>query len=230
MAVGRRADRLDGMVAEGHGDLVGLPADVRVEDDCRRIVEEAVAGLGGLDALLYASGVSPLGRLVDTGADDWRAVFETNVVGAALVSRHAVGHLEASNGRALFLSSVSVEDPRPFLVPYGTEQGRARRTRSAAGATSTHTCASPGSSSARRSPSSASDWDPATVAALTEARAERGLVKATVMTAEEVAARVLDALGITGVGGGPPPDASQPSRSRRELRALSRRRARRPHR
>ena len=39
-----------------------------------------------------------------------------------------------------------------------------------------------------------SDWDPATVAALTEARAERGLVKATVMTADEVAAGVLDAL------------------------------------
>jgi NAD(P)-dependent dehydrogenase (short-subunit alcohol dehydrogenase family) len=193
VAVGRRADRLDGLVAEHHGDLVGLRADVRVEDDCRRIVEEAVDGLGGLDALLYASGVSPLGRLVDTGANDWRAVFETNVVGAALVTRHAVGHLEASNGRALFLSSVSVEDPRPFLVPYGTSKAaldaliRGWRnehphlcfTRVVVGPTITEF---------------GSDWDPATVAALTEARAERGLVKATVMTAEEVAARVLDAL------------------------------------
>ena len=64
VAVGRRADRLEGLVAERHGDLVGLRADVRVADDCRRIVEEAVDVLGGLDALLYASGVSPLGRLV----------------------------------------------------------------------------------------------------------------------------------------------------------------------
>ena len=136
MAVGRRADRLDDLVGEGHGNLVGVRADVRLEDDCRRIVDEAVDVLGGLDALVYASGVSPLGRLVDTGAADWHEVLETNVVGAALVCRHAVGHLEASNGRALFLSSVSVEDPRPFLVPYGTskaalervDQGMAQRT------------------------------------------------------------------------------------------------------
>ena len=49
VAVGRRADRLDGMVAEGHGDLVGLPADVRVAvefrhatwftDETRRLLE-----------------------------------------------------------------------------------------------------------------------------------------------------------------------------------------------
>jgi len=166
---------------------------VRVEDDCRRIVEEAVGMLGGLDALLYASGVSPLGRLIDTGADEWSAVFETNVVGAALVCRHAVGHLEASNGRALFLSSVSVEDPRPFLVPYGTSKAaldaliRGWRnehphlcfTRVVVGPTATEF---------------GSDWDPATIAELTAVRAERGFVKATVMTADEVAARVLEAL------------------------------------
>ena len=193
VAVGRRADQLEGLVAERHGELVGVRADVRVADDCRRIVEEAVDVLGGLDALLYASGVSPLGRLVDMEAGDWQAVLETNVVGAALVCRHAVGHLEASNGRAVFLSSVSVEDPRPFLVPYGTSKAaldaliRGWRnehphlcfTRVVVGPTATEF---------------GRDWDPATVAALTGARAERGLVKATVMTAEEVAARVLDAL------------------------------------
>jgi NAD(P)-dependent dehydrogenase (short-subunit alcohol dehydrogenase family) len=193
VAVGRRADRLDDLVAEGHGDLVGVRADVRVEDDCRRIVEETVDVLGGLDALVYASGVSPLGRLVDTGADDWHAVFETNVMGAALVCRHAVGHLEASNGRALFLSSVSVEDPRPFLVPYGASKAALNAlirgwrnehphlcfTRIVVGPTATEF---------------GTDWNPATVNAFAAVRAERGLVKATVMTADEVAGEVLDAL------------------------------------
>ena len=95
---------------------------MRVADDCRRIVDEAVDGARRLDALVYTSGVSPLGRLVDMEVDDWQAVLETNVVGAALVSRHTVPHLERSDGRALFLSSVSVDDPRPFLVPYGASK------------------------------------------------------------------------------------------------------------
>ena len=193
VAVGRRADRLEALAAEDHGDLVGVPADVRLEDDCRRMVAEAVGALGGLDALIYATGMSPLGRLVDTGADEWRAVLETNVVGAALVCRHAVPHLERSHGRAAFLSSVSVEDPRPFLVPYGASKAaldsliRGWRNehpdlcfiRIVVGPTATEFSAG---------------WNPATVGELAEMRAERGLVKATIMTPDEVAAQVLDAL------------------------------------
>ena len=193
VAVGRRADRLDALVAEGHGELVGVRADVRVEDDCRRMVDEAVGVLGGLDALIYATGMSPLGRLVDTGADEWHTVLETNVVGAALVCRHAVAHLKRSRGRAAFLSSVSVDDPRPFLVPYGASKAaldaliRGWRNehpdlcfiRIVVGPTATEFAAG---------------WNPATVDELTETRVERGLVKATIMTADEVAAQVLEAL------------------------------------
>jgi NAD(P)-dependent dehydrogenase (short-subunit alcohol dehydrogenase family) len=193
VAVGRRSDRLDELVARGDGELVGVRADVRVEDGCRRMVEKAVGVLGGLDALVYATGMSPLGRLVDTTADEWHAVLETNVVGAALVCRHAISHLDASGGRALFLSSVSVEDPRPFLVPYGASKAaldsliRGWRnehpdlcfTRVVVGPTATEF---------------GTGWDAATMAELAQARAELGLVKATLMTADEVAAQVLDAL------------------------------------
>ena len=137
--------------------------------------------------------MSPLGRLVDTTADEWHAVLETNVVGAALVCRYAIPHLDASGGRALFISSVSVEDPRPFLVPYGASKAaldsliRGWRnehpdlcfTRVVIGGTTTEF---------------SSGWAPERMAELGAVRAERGLVKATTMTADEVAVQVLDAL------------------------------------
>jgi NAD(P)-dependent dehydrogenase (short-subunit alcohol dehydrogenase family) len=193
VAVGRRSHRLDELVAQGHGEVVGVRADVRLEADCVRMVDEAAAALGGLDALVYAAGMSPLGRLVDTGADEWHAVLETNVVGAALVCRRAIPHLQASNGRTVFLSSISVEDPRPFLVPYGASKAaldsliRGWRNehpdlcfaRVVVGPTATEF---------------GTGWDPATLGELAEVRAERGLVKATIMTADEVAAQVLDVL------------------------------------
>ncbi len=193
VAVGRRSERLDELVAESHGEVVGCRADVRLEDDCRRIVDEAIAALGGLDALVYASGTSPLGRLVDMTADDWHEVLETNVVGAALVCSRAIPHLEASGGRTVFLSSVSVDDPRPFLVPYGASKAaldsliRGWRNehpdlcfvRVVVGPTTTEF---------------GSGWDPARITDFAATRAERGLVKATNMTADQVATQVLDAL------------------------------------
>jgi NAD(P)-dependent dehydrogenase (short-subunit alcohol dehydrogenase family) len=193
VAVGRRSDRLDELVTQGHGEVVGVPADVRLEADCARVVDETVAALGGLDALVYATGMSPLGRLVDMGADEWHTVLETNVVGAALVCRRAIPHLQTSSGRAVFLSSISVEDPRPFLVPYGASKAaldsliRGWRnehpdlcfTRVVIGPTATEF---------------GTGWDPATLGELAEVRADRGLVKATILTADEVAAQVVDVL------------------------------------
>jgi NAD(P)-dependent dehydrogenase (short-subunit alcohol dehydrogenase family) len=46
---------------------------------CRSAIEEAAAGLGGIDALLYSTGVGHLGRLVDAGVDAWQRSFSTNV-------------------------------------------------------------------------------------------------------------------------------------------------------
>ena len=81
----RRPDILRAAVAEAGGGAV-VAGDVRVAEDCDRVVTDAVAALGGLDAVCYSAAVSPLRLLADTTADDWRAVLETNVVGAALVT------------------------------------------------------------------------------------------------------------------------------------------------
>ena len=80
------------------------------------------ARFGGLDALVYATGRSPLFRLEDADGDVWRELMETNVIGAAMVSRAALPHLEASSGRLLFLGSSSVGRPYPGLVAYATSK------------------------------------------------------------------------------------------------------------
>ena len=58
--------------------------------------------LGGIDALVYAPGIGPLGRLVDTDAATWRRVFDTNVTGAAVATAAALHRLlELSHGIVL---------------------------------------------------------------------------------------------------------------------------------
>ena len=84
----------------------------------------AAAALGGIDALVYATGIGPLARIDETDADTWRNVFDTNVTGAALVTTAAIEHLTASAGAAIYLSSVSASltPPWPGLAAYAVSK------------------------------------------------------------------------------------------------------------
>jgi NAD(P)-dependent dehydrogenase (short-subunit alcohol dehydrogenase family) len=118
----RRVDRLEAAVAEAGGHCLAIPCDVRQDEDCEAAVEGAAAAFGGLDAVVYASGHSPLTRSHEATGDLWRSVIETNLVGAAQVARHAIPHLQRSGGRLMFLGSSSVGRPYPGLVPYTTSK------------------------------------------------------------------------------------------------------------
>ena len=69
------------------GTAVGLECDVTDEDQCQRVVDETVERLGGLDDLVYSAGAISIVALADADAGWWRRTFETNVMGAALVTR-----------------------------------------------------------------------------------------------------------------------------------------------
>jgi NAD(P)-dependent dehydrogenase (short-subunit alcohol dehydrogenase family) len=101
-----------------------VECDVTDEESCRSSIAEAAAGLGGIDALVYTPGIGPLAKLVDTDAETWRQVFETNVTGAALITTAAVPHLAETGGAAVYLSSVSASmtPPWPGLGAYAVSK------------------------------------------------------------------------------------------------------------
>lgn len=120
----RRRERLEDAAAEIGGGALAVACDVTDEASCRAAVDEAAAAMGGIDGLVYTPGVGHLARLVDIRAADWRRMFDTNVVGAALVTAAAVRHLQASSGVAAFLSSVSASmtPPWPGLGGYAVSK------------------------------------------------------------------------------------------------------------
>jgi NAD(P)-dependent dehydrogenase (short-subunit alcohol dehydrogenase family) len=120
----RRRDRLAAAAEEaGPGTLV-IECDVTDAASCRSSIAKAAAELGGIDALVYAPGIGPLARMVDTDAETWQRVFATNVTGAALVTAAAVPHLTESAGTAMYLSSVSASltPPWPGLGAYAVSK------------------------------------------------------------------------------------------------------------
>jgi NAD(P)-dependent dehydrogenase (short-subunit alcohol dehydrogenase family) len=116
----RRPEVLEAAVADAGGGTV-VTGDVRVAEDCDAIVEHTVGALGGIDAICYSAAMSPLRLLSDTSAEDWRAVLDTNVIGAALVTRAALPHL-SPRAVVAFLSSESVGRPRHGLVAYAASK------------------------------------------------------------------------------------------------------------
>jgi NAD(P)-dependent dehydrogenase (short-subunit alcohol dehydrogenase family) len=116
----RRRERLERAAAEAGDGALAIVCDVTDESSCQAAIEETAAGLGGIDALLYAPAIGPLARRVDTDAETWRRVFDTNVIGAARITSAALPHLITSQGCAAFISSVSASltPPWPGLGAY----------------------------------------------------------------------------------------------------------------
>src|SRR5436190_21966957 len=120
----RRRARLEDAAKEAGPGTLAIECDVTDEKFCRAAIADAAAGLGGIDALVYTPAIGPLARLVDTDADTWRRVLDTNVVGAATVTRAALADLTASAGTAAYLSSVSASltPPWPGLGAYAVSK------------------------------------------------------------------------------------------------------------
>lgn len=112
----------------GHVEDLGLAGavrcDVREPTDCSDVVSRAVGVLGGLDALVYATGVSRLCPLPEADAARWQETLETNLVGAALIARAALAPLLEGDGRGrvVLASSDSSQKPYPGLVPYAASK------------------------------------------------------------------------------------------------------------
>jgi NAD(P)-dependent dehydrogenase (short-subunit alcohol dehydrogenase family) len=120
----RRRERLEGAAAEAGAGALAIECDVTEPSSVTSAIGKAAADLGGIDALVYTPAIGPLARLVDTDADTWHKVFDTNVIGAAVVTAAAVPHLTESHGSALYLSSVSASltPPWPGLGAYAVSK------------------------------------------------------------------------------------------------------------
>ena len=120
----RRHDRLVDAAKEAGPGSLAIACDVTDPASCQAAIDEAAAGLGGIDAVLYAPGIGTLGPIADVDLDTWRRTFDTNVIGAALLTAAAIPHLTASHGVAAYLSSVngSITAPWPGLGSYAVSK------------------------------------------------------------------------------------------------------------
>jgi NAD(P)-dependent dehydrogenase (short-subunit alcohol dehydrogenase family) len=109
----RRPDLVNQVVAEAGLGCFGFECDVRDPVACERVVRESVDALGGLDAVVYAPGLTLFGEIEEMGGAEWQETFETNVFGASLITRAALPHLLSTRGKVIYFSSFSINDRPP---------------------------------------------------------------------------------------------------------------------
>jgi NAD(P)-dependent dehydrogenase (short-subunit alcohol dehydrogenase family) len=125
----RRRERIEAAANDAGPSAVAVECDVTDEASCRSAIVDAANALGGIDNLVYTPAIGPLVRMVDTDAETWRRVFDTNVIGAALVTAAALPYLTASAGKAVYLSSDAgtLGPPWPGLGAYGVSKAALER-------------------------------------------------------------------------------------------------------
>jgi NAD(P)-dependent dehydrogenase (short-subunit alcohol dehydrogenase family) len=90
--------------AEG-GDAAGLAADVTRAEDCRAMVEAAVARWGGLDVLHNNVGIESRKDLLETTEEEWDQVLEVDLKSVFLATRAAAPAIIARGGGSVICVS-----------------------------------------------------------------------------------------------------------------------------
>jgi NADP-dependent 3-hydroxy acid dehydrogenase YdfG len=103
--VGRNADRVQEIGARL--GVEAIAADVRDPQAIGEAVDQAAETFGGLDALINSAGAFRQGLVSETHFEDWRAMFESNVLGLLSTTQAAMPYLkEAERADIVNISSM----------------------------------------------------------------------------------------------------------------------------
>ena len=111
----------DGSITDGIASVV---ADVADDDAVRAAIDEAAARLGGLDIVVNNAGMGAVGTVEDNSDDEWRRVYDVNVLGAVRVSRAAMPYLRRSEHACIVMTcSVAAVVGLPQRALYSATKG-----------------------------------------------------------------------------------------------------------
>ena len=111
-------------IEESGGIAIPIEADLTDVAACRRAVDEAAAGLGGLDVLINNAGVTVERPFQETTEENFNLMFDLNVRGYYFCAQQALPHMLARGGGSIVnISSVHGYAGYPSHVAYAGTKG-----------------------------------------------------------------------------------------------------------
>ncbi len=122
VAGARRKERLDGLVEEvtnGGGQAIAVECDVTDEEQAHALVDRAIGEFGRIDILVNNAGVMLLSKVEKGLSDEWRQMFNVNVLGLLYATDAAVEAMKPQgSGHIVNVSSVAGRKTRPTVGVY----------------------------------------------------------------------------------------------------------------
>lgn len=105
------------------GAVSVIRCDLRVEDEVRRMVEDAVAWRSRIDILVNNAGIGTVASLWETPTDTWDDIMAVNLRGAFLCAKYAVPlMIAAKSGRIINMASAVGRQSQPLISAYGVSK------------------------------------------------------------------------------------------------------------
>jgi NADP-dependent 3-hydroxy acid dehydrogenase YdfG len=122
VAGARRKERLDGLVEEvtrDGGKAIAVECDVTDEQQAHALVDQAVEEFGKIDILVNNAGVMLLPKVEKGLSDEWRQMFDVNVLGLLYATDAALEAMKRQeSGHIVNVSSVAGSKTRPTVGVY----------------------------------------------------------------------------------------------------------------
>lgn len=121
-------DRIVEVPAEGAksgaDSWLALRADVTDDASVRAAIEAAAEAFGGIDVLVNNAGIGAIGTVEDNDDDEWRRVFDVNVLGMVRVARATLPYLRRSKHAAIVNTcSIAATAGLPQRALYSATKG-----------------------------------------------------------------------------------------------------------
>jgi len=104
-------------------EVVAVSGDISKEEDARRISEVAVERFGRIDILVNNAANFTTFSVETATVEQWQTVLGVNVIGTALVAKHAIPHLKKrGKGSIVNVGSMSGIIAQPNMATYNSSK------------------------------------------------------------------------------------------------------------
>jgi NAD(P)-dependent dehydrogenase (short-subunit alcohol dehydrogenase family) len=104
---------------------VYVQADLGLVEDCRKVVQQADATFGRVDALVNAAAITDRGTILDTDPELFDSMFAVNVRAPFFLMQEAIKVMkrESIQGSIVNIGSMSAMAGQPFIAAYCASKG-----------------------------------------------------------------------------------------------------------
>jgi len=111
-------------LAAAGAKAIAVPTDIRKPEECKALVERAVAEFGRVDILVNNSGINYRKQAQEFTLEDWHDVIDTNLTAPFVLSREVYPHfLRQGGGKIVNIGSIASFMANPFGVAYSPAKG-----------------------------------------------------------------------------------------------------------